>query len=71
MVSQLAFLNGLALADNLPTESGLLIFKLIEGTLAHADVRVEVLMDDYVFPSYSSAKVKSRHSVFGESGYSL
>lgn len=49
-------------------ESGLLIFKLIEGTLAHSDVRVEVVMDDMAFPSFSSAKVKSRQTQFGEIG---
>ena len=46
-----------------------MIFKLIEGTLAHSDVRVEVLMDDYVFPAYSSSKVRSRQTQFGESKY--
>lgn len=49
-------------------ESGLLIFKLIEGTLAHADVRLEVVMDDMAFPSFTSAKVKSKHTQFGETG---
>ncbi|KAL8731971.1 MAG: hypothetical protein Q9166_003103 [cf. Caloplaca sp. 2 TL-2023] len=49
-------------------ESGLLIFKLLEGNLAHSDVRVEVVMDDMVFPSFSSAKVKSKHTQFGETG---
>ncbi|KAL9000237.1 MAG: hypothetical protein Q9169_001139 [Polycauliona sp. 2 TL-2023] len=49
-------------------ESGLLIFKLIDGTLAHSDVRVEVVMDDMVFPAFSSAKVKSKHTTFGETG---
>ena len=49
-------------------ESGLLIFKLIEGTLAHSDVRVEVVMDDMAFPSFASAKVKSRQTQFGETG---
>ncbi|KAL9099720.1 MAG: hypothetical protein Q9163_004819 [Psora crenata] len=49
-------------------ESGLLIFRLIEGTLAHTNVRVEVVMDDMVFPSYSSSKVRSRHTQFGETG---
>lgn len=49
-------------------ESGLLIFKLIEGTLAQSDVRVEVVMDDMVFPAFSSAKVKSKHTQFGETG---
>lgn len=49
------------------SESGLIIFKLIEGTLARTDIRVEVLMDDMVFPSFSSAKVRSKHMTFGES----
>ncbi|KAL8834449.1 MAG: hypothetical protein Q9170_003745 [Blastenia crenularia] len=49
-------------------ESGLLIFKLIEGTLAHSDVRLEVVMDDMAFPSFSSAKVKSKQTQFGETG---
>ncbi|KAL8942831.1 MAG: hypothetical protein Q9216_001446 [Gyalolechia sp. 2 TL-2023] len=49
-------------------ESGLLIFKLIEGTLAHSDVRVEIVMDDMAFPSFASAKVKSRQTQFGEIG---
>lgn len=49
-------------------ESGLLIFQLVEGTLAHSDVRVEVVMDDMVFPSFSSAKAKTRQVQFGETG---
>ena len=49
-------------------ESGLLIFHLIEGNLARSDVRVEVFMDDMVFPSFISAKAKSRHVQFGEIG---
>ena len=50
------------------SESGLIIFKLIEGTFAHSNVRVEVVMDDMVFPSYSSSKTRSRHTQFGETG---
>ncbi|KAL9583913.1 MAG: hypothetical protein Q9203_004883 [Teloschistes exilis] len=49
-------------------ESGLLIFKLIEGTMAQTDVRLEVMMDDMVFPSFASAKVKAKHTKFGETG---
>ena len=49
-------------------ESGLIIFKLIEGTLAHSNVRIEVIMDDMVFPSFSSSKARSRHTQFGETG---
>ncbi|KAG8533716.1 uncharacterized protein KY384_001457 [Bacidia gigantensis] len=49
-------------------ESGLIVFQLIEGTLAHSNVRVEVVMDDMVFPSYSSSKARSRQTQFGETG---
>ena len=52
----------------LDIESGLIIFKLIEGTFAHSGARVEVVMDDMVFPSYSSSKARSRHTQFGETG---
>ena len=48
-------------------ETGLIVIHLIEGTLAHSDVRVEVLMDDMAFPSFSSAKTKTRQVQFDES----
>ena len=49
-------------------ESGLLVFQLVEGMLANSDVHVEVVMDDMVFPSFSSAKAKTRQVQFGEVG---
>ena len=49
-------------------ESGLLVFQLIEGTLSRSDVRVEVVMDDMVFPSFTSAKAKTKQVQFGEIG---
>ena len=48
------------------TESGLLVFKIIEGQLSESDVQLEVLMDDHVFPSYTSQKVKTKHAVFND-----
>lgn len=42
------------------------MFKLIEGQLSHTDVRLEVLMDDHMFPSYTSAKVRSKTVTFGD-----
>jgi Ca2+-dependent lipid-binding protein len=48
-------------------ESGLLVFKLISGELSRANVHVEVLIDDMVFPAYSSHRVKSKHYEFNES----
>lgn len=49
-------------------ESGLLIFKLIEGEFSETDCYLEVLMDDQVFASYSSSKIRSKHTTFNEVG---
>ena len=67
MSSTISFGGGLILMLIPITESGLIIFKLIEGTLAHSNVFVEVLMDDMAFPSYVSSKAKSKQTQFGES----
>ena len=50
-------------------DSGLLIFKIIEGQLAHKDCYLEVLMDDMSYPAYSSAKIGSKNMKFDESTY--
>ncbi|RDI82640.1 hypothetical protein Vi05172_g7461 [Venturia inaequalis] len=56
-------------ADNLINyESGLLVFKLISGDLAKANCVLEVLMDDMVFPSYSTHKIKTKSCEFNETG---
>jgi Ca2+-dependent lipid-binding protein len=49
------------------TESGLLIFTLIEGEFVQTNCYVEVLIDDLVFPSYASSKIKSKQHEFHES----
>lgn len=49
-------------------ESGLIIFKLMDVELTESDVVVEVLMDDMVFPSYSSSRIRSRKSTIDEIG---
>ena len=49
-------------------ESGLIIFKLIEGQLAHRNTHLEVLMDDNLFPAYSTAKAKTAHVTYNETG---
>ncbi|MCJ1391843.1 hypothetical protein MMC18_004710 [Xylographa bjoerkii] len=49
-------------------DTGLLIFKLIEGDFARSDLLLEVLMDDMAFPSYSFSKATSKHTEFGETG---
>ncbi|KAI1971335.1 Tricalbin-2 [Ophidiomyces ophidiicola] len=49
-------------------ESGLIVFKIIEGQLAHTDVQLEVVMDDYAFPCYTSSKARSKHITFNDVG---
>ena len=49
-------------------ESGLIIFKLMDVELTESDVQVEVLMDDMVFPSYSSSTIRSKKSTLDEIG---
>jgi Ca2+-dependent lipid-binding protein len=47
-------------------ESGLLVFKLIDGEFSTTGAYVDVLMDDMAYASYSTAKIKSRHMTFNE-----
>lgn len=49
-------------------ESGLLIFKIIDGQLAHTNTYLEVLMDDNLFPAYTSAKARTQQYSFNETG---
>ncbi|RMZ75445.1 hypothetical protein DV737_g5291, partial [Chaetothyriales sp. CBS 132003] len=49
-------------------ESGFIVFKIIEGTLARSDVFLEILVDDHVFPSYTTSKIKSGTHQIGETG---
>ncbi|KAF8419946.1 hypothetical protein EV426DRAFT_576746 [Tirmania nivea] len=46
--------------------SGLLIFKFIEGQIGKTDTHLDVLMDDMMFPTYSTAKIKSHNQKFDE-----
>ncbi|KAF2090400.1 tricalbin [Saccharata proteae CBS 121410] len=56
-------------SEDLPKyESGLIIFKLIDGELSRTDCYLEVLMDDQVFPSYATSKIRSKHTTFNETG---
>lgn len=49
-------------------ESGLIIFKLLDAELTRSNVHVEVLLDDNIFPSYSSSLVRSRKTTLDEIG---
>ena len=42
------------------TESGLVVFKLLDAQLSHSDVYLEVVVDDHLFPHYTSMKLKSK-----------
>ncbi|KAF3891487.1 Tricalbin [Trichophyton interdigitale] len=49
-------------------ESGLIVFKLEEGDFSSTGTQLEVLMDDNLYPSYTSPKIQSKHMVFGDVG---
>ncbi|KAF1350242.1 C2 domain-containing protein [Delphinella strobiligena] len=49
-------------------ESGLFIFKLIDGEFSQPGYHLEVLIDDNLFPSYTSAKTRSKTYAFNEVG---
>ncbi|KAF2151631.1 tricalbin [Myriangium duriaei CBS 260.36] len=49
-------------------ESGLIVFKIIDGDMSQVGCHLEVIMDDNVFPAYSSAKTKSKQFTFNEVG---
>ncbi|KAI9810868.1 MAG: hypothetical protein M1826_003436 [Phylliscum demangeonii] len=49
-------------------ESGLIVFKLIEGEFGHLNCRLEVVMDDSRFPSFTSSKARTRQMEFNELG---
>lgn len=49
-------------------KSGVAIFKIIEGELANPNCYLEVLFDDFAFPSYVSSKARSRHQKWDEVG---
>ncbi|KAH8690070.1 putative membrane bound C2 domain protein [Talaromyces proteolyticus] len=49
-------------------ESGLIVFKFIDGHLAHSNVQLQVLIDDHMFPSYTSEKIKSKTATFADVG---
>ncbi|KFY82639.1 hypothetical protein V500_10413 [Pseudogymnoascus sp. VKM F-4518 (FW-2643)] len=55
-------------AELLQHDSGLVIFKLLEADLQETNVHVEVLVDDMLFPSYSSGEARTRQHTFDEIG---
>ncbi|KAF1831287.1 tricalbin [Decorospora gaudefroyi] len=56
-------------ADDLQQyESGLLVFKLIDGDFARTGGHVDVIMDDMAYASYSSAKIRNNKMTFNDVG---
>lgn len=45
------------------------MFKFHEGKLAHSNVHLEVVMDDYMFPAYISPKIRSATAKFEDGMY--
>lgn len=63
------FFSFLSRASLMNAESGLVVFKFHEGQLAQANVQLEVLMDDYMFPAYTSPKIRSRAAKLNDSSW--
>ncbi|KAI9925730.1 hypothetical protein ASPWEDRAFT_173811 [Aspergillus wentii DTO 134E9] len=58
----------IGLDDLAKYESGFLAFQFHEVQLARANVQLEVLMDDYMFPAYHSPKIRSKNQKLGDVG---
>lgn len=58
----------IATADLAKHQSGFLVFDIIEGSMAHSGCYLQVYLDDYLYPAYTSAKARSKHTTWNESG---
>lgn len=45
-----------------------MVFKIIEGQFTNTGTHLEVLMDDMLYPAYSTGKIKSANNTFNEIG---
>ncbi|KAM0750754.1 tricalbin [Meredithblackwellia eburnea MCA 4105] len=52
----------------LKTQSGILVFQIVSGSLARKGARLEVLFDDGYWPAYSTEPARSPHAVWDEIG---
>lgn len=48
-------------------ESGFVVYKFHDVQLARANVSLEVVMDDYMFPAYASPKFRTKSIKLGDS----
>lgn len=67
MVRCLSFDTSLGISADVCTESGLLVFNILEGEFAQSGSHLEIIMDDMLFASYTSAKTRERTCKFNES----
>ncbi|PYH90388.1 tricalbin [Aspergillus ellipticus CBS 707.79] len=49
-------------------ESGFLVFNIHEVQLSRNNVQLEILMDDYMFPAYTSPKIRTKSSKIDDVG---
>lgn len=50
-------------------DCGLVVFKIVEGDFARTGQCVEFLMDDMLYASFRTPKVRSKHTTFNTSEY--
>ncbi|CCG84874.1 protein of unknown function [Taphrina deformans PYCC 5710] len=48
--------------------SGFLVFELLEGQVAESGTYLQVLLDDYLYPTYTTQKARSKHARWSETG---
>lgn len=46
-----------------------MIFRIIDAQLTHKDCYVEVLMDDMLYPAYSTTRIKAKNVKIDESKF--
>lgn len=52
-------------------QSGFIVFDLIQGKLPQAGCYLQVLLDDYLYPSYTTSRTRSKHAKWNETGEGL
>ncbi|KAK9470752.1 C2 domain-containing protein [Dipodascopsis tothii] len=52
-------------------DSGLLVYKVIEGQVGHSETFFQVFFDDFLYPSYVSSRSTGRHTKWEEVGDGL
>ncbi|KAF9886442.1 hypothetical protein FE257_011474 [Aspergillus nanangensis] len=58
----------IAMEDLAQYESGFLVFKFHEVQLSRNNVQVEVVMDDYLYPAYTTPRIRSKSAKIEDTG---